>query len=173
MFKDLLKKRRTIRKYKNEKLSEEDLRTILSAGLHAPSGSNKNPWQFIVITDEENIKKAADLKEHRTDFPYHAAAIILVAVDHELSATTFSEDAAIATTLMQLQATDIGVGSCWIHARTASTKDGENSSEYLKKTFGIPDNFTVDMMLALGYPDEEKEEKEPQDFNERVHFERY
>lgn len=173
MFEKLLKKRRTIRKYKDEKISDVDLRKIVEAGLHAPSGSNKNPWQFIVLTEKENIKKAADLKEHRTDFVYHAAAIILVAVDHELSATTYQEDAAIANTLMQLQATDIGVGSCWIHARTASTKDGENSSEYLKRTFGIPQNYTVDMMLALGYPDEEVGEKEPQSFDERVHFERY
>lgn len=172
MLGELLKKRRSIREYKDEKIKDEELNQILNSVLLAPSGKGLNPWEFLVLRDKDSKEIANGAKKLRTDFVKKADTVILVLVDKEKSQNTYVEDSAIAATIMQLQATELGIGSCWVHIRSASTVDGQNSSEYLKEKFEIPDRFVVDMLMAFGYPAEEKEEKITESKN-KIHYEKF
>lgn len=172
MFGELLKKRRSIRAYTDEKIEDEKINKILNAALTAPSGRGVNPWEFVVLRDKESKKIANGAKKLRSDFLTAADTVVLVLVDKEKSPNTFVEDSAIVATIMQLQATELGIGSCWVHIRSASTTDGKNSSEYLKEKFNIPDRFVVDMLMSFGYPAEEKEEKTAAS-TDKIHYEKY
>ena len=66
------------------------------------------------------------------------------------------EDASIATTLMQLQCTDLGLGSCWIQVRGRYAADGTPCEVYVRELLGIPDSIGVLCILTIGRPDEEK-----------------
>lgn len=172
MLEDLLKKRRSIRKFTNEKVTDDEIRKIIEAALYAPSGMGKNPWEFLVLSNPEDMKKAALAKKDQPVFEDKGSHLILVLTDKEKS-STYIEDSAIVSFLMQEKISELGLGSCWIHLRKRSTPSIKDSEEYLRQTFNIPEKFAICQMLVLGHIGEEKDDKEPADFETKVHFDRY
>ncbi|MDO5027979.1 MAG: nitroreductase family protein [Bacillota bacterium] len=172
MLNDLLKKRRSIRLFQDKKIEEEKIREILQAGLYAPSGMRRNPWEFVVLSDPEDMKKAALAKKDQPVFEDKGSHIILILTDH-VASNTYIEDSAIVATIMQLKIAELGLGSCWVQLRQRSTPSIADSEAYLRKTFNIPDQFSICQMLVLGYPGEDKGEKEAASFEKKVHFNSY
>ena len=113
---DLLKNRRSIRKFTEEKVSKEDLEKILKAGLLAPSSMNKKPVEFVVIEDRQTILKLEKCKKFGTVPLKTAPLVICVISDSELS-DVWVEDASIAATFIQLEVEKLGLGSTWIQIR--------------------------------------------------------
>ena len=113
---DLLIHRRSIRKYTQEALSPEAVKTILEAGLLAPSSKRCTPWEFIAVEDNETLARLSECKTSGAKPIAGAALAIVVTADMTLT-DTWIEDASIAAILMQLQAADLGLGSCWIQVR--------------------------------------------------------
>lgn len=172
MLIDLLKKRRSIRSFTDEKITDDQIREIIEAALYAPSGMEKNPWEFLVLSDPEDMKKAALAKKDQPVFEDKGSHLILVLTDKDKS-QTYIEDSAIVSLLMQERIAELGLGSCWIHLRERSTPSIRDSEEYLRQTFNIPENFAICQMLVVGHIGEEKDDKEPADFNSKVHFNKY
>ena len=173
MLTELLKRRRTIRKYTDEKVKDSEIKKIIEAGLLAPSGRGNNNWEFIILDNPEDIRVASLSKSDKENFGTYCSHMVMVLVDKEQSPSTYPEDAAIVATLMQLRATELGIGSCWIHQRTSTNPEGISANEYLRDHFDIPENMVVDMMMSFGYPDEEKDLKEIESFKDKVHYNRY
>ena len=113
---NLLIHRRSIRKYTQEALSPEAVKTILEAGLLAPSSKRCTPWEFIAVEDKETLARLSECKTSGAKPIAGAALAIVVTADMTLT-DTWIEDASIAAILMQLQAADLGLGSCWIQVR--------------------------------------------------------
>jgi nitroreductase len=84
------------------------------------------------------------------------------------------EDASIATLIVHLAATDLGLGSCWIQIRRRPHDESRGASRYITEVLGIPSSMEIEAMVAVGYPAEEKE-PHPATSLERhkVGFERY
>ena len=81
------------------------------------------------------------------------------------------EDASIASIIMQLQAADLGLGSCWIQVRERFTADGVSSEEYVREMFGIPEQYAVLSVISFGYKDEERKPYDPEKTQwEKVHI---
>lgn len=173
MFDEILKKRRSIRKYKDEKIKDEEMKQILEAGLYSPSGRGANHWQFVVLADEKDKEKASLAKSPNPQCVKNASHVVIFAGDKLNREATCTDDLSIAATIMQLKATELGIGSCWIHIGENNFDENTRSSDYLKKTFGIPENYEIEMMMTFGYPDEEKDEKTPAEFSEHVHFDKF
>ena len=150
--------RRSIRRFKDERIPREVLDMILQAGYHAPSGHNMQTWRFTVIEDQEKIARlkdatvrtAAEHKVHCYGFE-NPACIILISND--VRNHDGCQDAACAAENIFLAAHSYGVGSVWLNP--LMTLRNEEPVKSVLDAFGIPARHMVWCMAALGYPLEE------------------
>lgn len=153
-FHELLLTRRSIRKYTDEPISGEDVKTILEAGLMAPSSKRKMPWHFIVVEDKAMLAQLSQCRDAGAGPIANAALAIIVTVDMTVS-EAWVEDGSIAAVLMQLQAHDLGLGSCWIQMRNRSLGD-EATEDLVREMLEIPDNMAILCAVTIGHKDEER-----------------
>ena len=154
---EIMRKRRSIRKYTSEHVSEEDLKKILQAGLLAPTGKNLKSAEFIVVRDRETLDKLADSRSIGAATLKGADAAIVVIGFSQIQ-DVWTEDCSIALTQMHLMASSLGVGSVWIQSRLRqSAVAGKSTDEYLHELLGIPADYCCEGILSLGMPDEVKD----------------
>lgn len=165
---EALLNRRSIRKYKNQKISKEELDKILKAAVYAPSAMNLQPWQFIVIDDKEV------LIETIKSIPYaemlkQSAAAILVCGDAgiEKNESWLLQNCSAVTQNILLSAYGLGIGSCWI-----GIQGMDDIVKNIKHQFGLPDNIVPVSLVSLGYPDEEVKAEE-RFKKEKIHYNKW
>lgn len=151
-FKDLLLKRRSVRKFTDADVTKDQLNQILQAGLLAPTSRNRKPCNFLVVSNRETLKELSEVKEHGSKFLDDANKAIVV-IANTLVADTWIEDSSIALSFMHLMASDIGVGSCWIQIHMRKSADGEDAEKLVRDIVKIDDYFRIVGILALGIPD--------------------
>lgn len=149
-FKDLVQKRRSIRSFTDEVLTDDEIRTILRAGLMAPTGHGYRNWQFVCVTDKELLHRLSVSKSNGAEFLGSAVMAVVVAYDKTLE--TWIEDASIAAVTMQYQASELGLGSCWAQVRGRETAEGQASQEYLDSLLSLGENKEVVCILGFGHP---------------------
>jgi len=170
---ELMKTRRSIRKYQDRQVEQDKIDSILKSGLMSPSGRASKPWQFIAVTDKDKLQRLALSREGASSFLSGAPLGIVVAADENTSGT-WVEDASIAAAFMQLAAHSLGLGSCWIHIRERSHNALKTSEEYVRELLNIPDNVRVLCILAIGYPAEEKPAHQEKDLlYSKIHYNEY
>jgi len=148
---EAIRRRRSVRSYTGEPISREDLETIVDAARLAPTGYNRQPWDFIVVTDQvmiDRLKIAAQWMDR-------AAAIIAVVMD-AASTKYWREDASAAVENMMLAATALGYGSCWLQGYTEPLEDD------FKALLGVPEDRRLLTLVPVGVPTEwPTQEKKP------------
>ena len=173
MYYDMLKARRSIRKFSSKEVEKEKLDVILKSALLAPSSRARRPWEFIAVTDKDMLNKLSECREHSSQFLSNAKVGIVVIADPEQS-DVWIEDASIASIVIQLSAQSQGLGSCWIQVRQRFHNEQKSAEAYIKALMQIPEKYCVESIIAIGYPDENKR---PQDENElpndKIHFEHF
>lgn len=170
---DLLLRRHSIRRYADAEIAPEDVRTILEAALLAPSSKSARPWEFVVVENRDDLEKLAGCKAFGTRPISTCALAVVVCADPERS-DMILEDMSIAAAYMQLQATAIGLGACWIQVRNRFTADGENAEDIVRETLGIPANYVVECIVTIGKPDEQRRPVDPSKLLwEKVHAEKW
>lgn len=152
---ELLKKRRSIRKFKETKIEKEKIDLLVKAALLSPSSRGIRPWEFVVVNDEELIVELAKAKEHGSLF-LQKAPLAMVVLGDKIKSDVWIEDTSIASIIIQLTAESIGLGSCWIQIRERPHNTAVTSEKYVRDLLNIPDNLRVEAILAIGYTDEEK-----------------
>lgn len=155
-FSELITKRRSIRKFTEDSIAPEAVELILKAGLKAPSSKNAKPCHFIVIEDKEVLTQLTNAKKMGCKFLPESSMAIVVAAD-TLTSNVWIEDASIASIMMQLQAEDLGLGSCWIQIRGRYNATETPSEEYVKEVLDIPMQLDVLSIIAFGHKAQEKE----------------
>lgn len=152
--------RRSTRKFLNKPIPEEELRQIIQAALHAPSGMGRQTWQFTLVKNREKIQALATVIEKtlkRSGYDmYQPEALLIPSNDRE--SPYGREDDACAMENILLAAHSMGIGSVWINQLQGICD--EPAVRELLTSFGIPENHVVYGMAALGYADDQKEEKE-------------
>ena len=168
--------RKSVRKFTDKPISEDDIKTILKAGMSGPSCVNSRCWSFIVVQDKEGLLKMADANVKYADPLRKATLGILVCGD--LSRTEFfasarefwAIDGAIAAQNMILAAESLGIGSCWLGTWPV-TERVENQAEL----FDLPEHIVPHSVIAFGYPAEDvpfgPRPDRPEWDEDRVHFE--
>ena len=154
-FSDLIRNRRSMRKFTDEELTQDQVLTLLKAALMAPSSKRSNCWQFIVVDDKDTLEKLSFCKESGAAFVKDAALAIVVTAD-PLASDVWIEDASIASIMIQLQAEDLGLGSCWIQVRGRFGAMDEPAEDFVRETLGIPEEMGVLCILSIGHKDEER-----------------
>jgi len=143
---EVIQTRRSIRKYKREPISEDEIIKILEAGRWAPSAGNSQPWKFIVIKSKEIRKNLADALP--TGRFISDAPLGIVVMINPGASTRPVEDGAAATQNMLLEAHSLGLGACWIGTY------GTEKEERGKKVLDIPEEGRLLSVIAIGHPAE-------------------
>lgn len=169
---NLVMKRRSIRKFKNEKPQKELIEYVLNAGLLAPSSKNKKPIEFIVVDNKDVLLKLKDCKS-KGGIGLDTAPCAIVVIGDSDKSDVWVEDASITASYMQLAAEDIGLGTVWIQMRKRFNEFGD-SEEEVRKVLNIPENYGVLCIIAIGYKDENPPSRDLSDIDaSRVHNERF
>lgn len=157
---EAINKRRSIRSYTGDPVSKEDIEKIVDAGRLAASGGNRQPWDFIVITNRATIDQL------KMDREWITQAGVLIAVVVDPASRWWVEDGSSAVVNMLLAATALGYGSCWLGGLTVQ------SEEKYKELLGIPTSRRLFTLITIGRAAEEPpREKKP--LEAVIHWEKF
>ncbi len=170
---DLLRARRSIRKYTDKKIEFEKIELLKEALVRSPTSRNFKPWEFIFVENKEMLKMLSQSKPHGASFLACAPLGIVVCGDSEKS-DVWVEDCSIASIIVQLVAQSMDLGSCWIQIRKRSHDDNRSAGQCIQELLGIPESVKVESIIAIGYPVEKWDGvmKEDLDFV-KIRSERY
>lgn len=148
---EILRNRRSIRKYTNQPVEKEKNEILKEAVLRSPSSKNINPWEFIFVTEPETLQKLKDCKPHGIT-PLETAPLAVVICADETKNDVWIEDCSIASILLQLTAQSLGLGSCWVQIRNRQHSEKISSEKYIQQLLNIPEKYRVLSVIAIGYP---------------------
>ena len=158
---DAMKKRRSIRKYRKGKISNDMLERLLECASIAPSGMNLQPWELVVVTDDETKKKLVHACGGQGFID--DASLFIAGVD-DPGAKWHRVDLAMAMEHIALEAVELGLGTCYI---------GRFSPEEVKSVLSVPESRAVTLCMVAGFPDESPPRKDKKPVSKLVHRERY
>ncbi len=155
---EILRDRRSIRKYTGQNIEEEKTAILKEAVLRSPSSKNINAWGFIFVDEREKIIKLKMCKPHGAS-PLATSPLAIVVCADVTKNDVWIEDCSIASILLQLTAQSLGLGSCWIQIRNRMHSENISSEKYIQDELGIPDNYKILSVVTIGYPDQTREGK--------------
>jgi len=164
-FEEVIKKRRSVRKFKQKEISDEKILEILRLAQLAPSAGNLQAYRVKIIKNEETRKKISaatymTLKDGMQEWIFNAPAILVICADPKESEARYTErgrdlysvqDATIFASYLQLVLTSMGLASTWV---------GAFHEEDLKKMLNIPEDLKIVALIPFGYSDEKTEPRE-------------
>ncbi|MCI2428609.1 nitroreductase family protein [Candidatus Acetothermia bacterium] len=165
---EVIRSRRSVRTYQEKAVSQEALTRILETARMAPSGKNRQPWKFVVVTNKETRKRLGEAANNQ-DF-VGKAPVVIAAVGLEpekirsCGIPADPVDVTIAIDHMTLAAVEEGLGTCWI---------GAFSQEKVREILRIPSSFKVIALLTLGYPADSAGAKIRKSLQEIVCYEKF
>lgn len=161
---DIIFARRSIRAYTGEPLTDGEIRSLLEAGMSAPSSRNRRPWEFVVVLRRETLDRLAEAHPHGKML-FQAAAAIAVCGRPEVAPDYWIQDCAAATENILVAAAGLGLGAVWLGCHPRAER-----VEAIKKVLGIPEEIGVLSLISLGRPAESKEPQARYE-EEKVHRE--
>lgn len=165
-LKEALLKRRSVRKFTEEAVSEEHIQELLHAAMSGPSACNKKPWEFYVISNPETLKELQSASKF-TKMKAPLAIVVCGNLSHALPmqlADYWIQDCSAATENILLRVTDLGLGAVWcgIHPQKRAEKK-------VAEILGLSNKEIPLNIILIGHPDEEPEARDQYD-EKRVHF---
>jgi nitroreductase len=169
---EAIKKRRSIRAYADEKVSDNDVERLIEAARWAPSAGNIQPWEFVIVKDKETKRKLSDATLNQT-FIQKAPVVIVVCADVTRSSRGYGsrgedlysiQDTAAATENILLAAQELGLATCWVRAFR------ENE---VAKAVKAPKNMKPVAIVPVGHPAEKPVAPQKRLVNEIVHYETF
>jgi len=140
---DAIASRRNVRSFADRPVSAEHLDRILEAGRRAPSSRNTQPWDFILVTDRDQLSELANVWVGAGHVATSAATIALITGDDQQPAKRAQFDLGQATMSMMLAAADLGIGSC---------HSGVGDQDMARRVLRLPGDRTCSFLISLGYP---------------------
>ncbi|BCJ99540.1 nitroreductase family protein [Anaerocolumna chitinilytica] len=166
---DEIFKRRSIRKFTDEKVDDDKIEKLLRAAMQAPSAANQQPWEFIVVKEKTTLKALSEVSLYAKPTEGSSAAILLLADSQNLKVpTAWEQDLGAATQNILLEAVHLNLGAVWMGIATSET-----AAENIVKLFGLPENIKPFALIAVGYPAEQKNEFVDRYKPERIHYEKW
>lgn len=154
---ELLRTRRSIRKYTNKQIEPEKIEKLKQAALLSPTGKNKKENKFVFVEDTEILKKLSEVKPHGGKMLEDATLGIVVAAD-ETESDVWIEDSSVAATTIHYTAHSLGLGSCWVQIRNRMLDydKGISSEELVQDILELPKNIRVLCIISIGYAKEKR-----------------
>lgn len=161
--------RRSIRKYEDKPVNDEQIQKLLRAAMYAPSAGNEKPWHFIIVKDKNKLNEITKVHPYTQMLKEAPLAIIACAdiSNVKYDGAFWVQDIAASVQNILLQGEAMGLGTCWcgVYPREELVKE-------VSKLMNLPENIKPVSIVAVGYPAERREVRER--FNpERVHYEKW
>lgn len=156
-FKDVVRKRRSTRRYTGNPVEIEKLRNAMELALRAPSSKNTRSTRLMAVTNLDKVHALGRLRDWGSSLLEEAGAAIVILGDEEAS-PMWQTNAAIMATVLQLALVDEGLASCWVHVGDYLTINedpaSQRSEDYVKEVLPeIPANYRVLSVISIGYAD--------------------
>ena len=170
---EILRKRRSIRKYEETAIDNQALEVIKEALLRSPSSRGANPWTFIFVDQKDLLRQLSQAKEQGAQFVKDAALAVVVCGD-ETKSDVWIEDCSIAAIVVQLAAQSLGLGTCWSHIRNRFHSKEKSAEQYVQELLHLPGNLKVLSIIGIGVPAESKTPitREQLDYT-KIHYNAY
>jgi nitroreductase len=162
---DVIKKRRSVRRYTDQAVTDEQIRQLLEAAMAAPSADNIQPWEFVVVKDPDLKRQVA--QTHPWSDMAAEAAVVFVVCGHQRASGHWVEDASAATENLLLAATALDLGTVWVGIYPSTGYE-----DHVRRVLGIPREMRVLCLVPVGHPAESKPPRTK--YREsKVHYERW
>ena len=167
---DIIRLRRSVRKFTPEKIDQPTLDLLLEAAMSAPSAGNQQPWQFMVITNRQTIES---LSHTGPNSKPALGAPVLIVVLADTSRERYKDywpiDCSAATENLLLEATRLGLGSVWLGVHPV-----DDRKAYITNLFALPPHIIPFSIVCVGYPEEAPLVERPSRFDaSRVHYNKW
>jgi nitroreductase len=168
---EAIKKRRSIRAYKKQHVSEETVEKLIDAASLAPSAGNIQPWKFVIARKPDTKKKLAQAANQA--FIEEAPVVIVVCANEKRSSMDYGfrgktlyciQDTAAATQNILLTAYSLGLGTCWV---------GAFNEDQAKKAINAPEEMRPVAIIPVGYPNEAPTQRNRRPINQIIHHESF
>jgi nitroreductase len=168
---EAIKKRRSIRAYKKQDVSEETVEKLIDAASLAPSAGNIQPWKFVIARNPDTKKKLAQAANQA--FIEEAPVVIVVCANEKRSSMGYGfrgktlyciQDTAAATQNILLTAYSLGLGTCWV---------GAFNEDQAKKAINAPEEMRPVAIIPVGYPNEAPTQRNRRPINQIIHHESF
>jgi|SRR5690554_6696868 len=143
---NVLKTRRSIRKFAGREIPEADLREIVDCARQAATARNEQPWEFVIVRTPALRQEIGRLADHGRFITEAPACLAVFCRETKY----YLEDGAAATENALLAAHALGLGSCWVAG------DKKEYAEAIRQLLGVPDGHKLVSLIAIGYPTESK-----------------
>ncbi len=162
-FFEVLKNRKSVREYSDKEIEKELVEKIIDAGRVAATARNEQPWEFVVTSNKEILKKICSMCPNG---PFIKDASRLIAVFSK-DTKYYIEDCSSATQNMLLAIEALGLGGCWIAG------DKKDYAGEVKKIFNVPDGYRLVSMISVGYPKNAQSPKAKKNIEKVLHWEKF
>jgi len=161
--------RRSIRKFEDRPGEKEKIDKLLRAAMQAPSAANQQPWEFIVVEDRKALNNLSLMTPYSKPAAGSAVTFVLLANFNNLNIpTAWQQDLGAAAQNILLEAVHLGLGAVWLGVATS-----DSAVAYIKELYDLPDHIKPFGLIAVGYPDDQKNEFVDRYKAEKVHYEKF
>ncbi len=154
---EIINKRYSVRKFKQDKISEAIIKQIINAGRLAPTARNTQSQKYYIVNSNDVKDKLKQEQAFKHDFVYTAPSILICAVDptpypdpEERGKKFAIIDCTISSSFLMLKATELGLGTCYV---------GLIDENKIKQILDIPEKYLIPFVIPIGYPDIEQSER--------------
>ena len=167
---DVFKKRRSHRQFLNKPVEDEKINEILKAVMFSPSAHHQREWEFIVVKDKLVRQKLSEATKYTSCALESPVVIVLVSPEvHQ-----WVEDLSIIGEAIYLEATNQGLGTCWMHIKDLGSIDKPDPEGYVRDLLGIPSDKRVLCFFPTGYPKMDLTEHRDEEFEkDKIHYEKW
>jgi nitroreductase len=162
---DVIRRRRSIREYSAEPVTDEQVKSMLEAAMAAPSAHARNPWHFIVVRDEATRRELAQATEW-SGMAASAQVVFVVCGDEQLS-EHWMMDCSAATQNLLLEVTDLGLGAVWVGLYPRRDRE-----QMVQRLLGIPSHMRPLCIVPVGHPTQQRSPRTRYD-PAKIHHERF
>lgn len=165
---DIIKNRRSIRTFKNQPVEADKIKEVIKAGMQAPSAMNQQPWEVVVVDDQNILNKLSETTPYTKLLANAPIGIVLLMEKERLKAKGYEpQDMSACCENMLLEAVNQQLGAVWM-----GVYPHQDRCEYIADLLDIPNNLVVFNLIALGYSEEEN--KYVDRYNDlKVHHNKY
>jgi len=161
---DAISKRTSMRAYQSKPIDKALLEKLVDAGRRAPTARKVEPWEFIVVTDKDCLRKLSELVSPNGTFVKDAASCIVIYCQ---DTKYYLEDGCAATENILLMVADLGLGACWIAG------DKKPYAAQVADLLGVSAEFKLISLISLGWPEQESTQSRNRSLKEILHWERF
>ena len=162
---DAIKKRRSIRKYTDQPISDADVKSLLEAAMAAPSADDVRPWELIVVRDGRLRQQLA--RTHPWSNMCADAPVVFVVCGDETRSAQWVADTSALTENLLLAVAGLDLGAVWVGVYPQQRQEG-----HVRSVLGIPDRLRVLCLIPVGHPAETKPPHTKYD-ERKIHYDGY